>query len=401
MSRATISKVFTVPEEWVDRVRGGMPSFEPAQWGVDDSEAADGALAECQSSDQSRLAFAIFDQSANTWRLLPCGANEDCDDAFFARRVRRAIRLREQADLIAPESGFRLLNGEGDNLSGFYADVFAGHAIVWTQSPGHEEWARRIGRAMEAELGPHSIISKVRPTGDAPTGRLPHLLLHGEEPPSRITVVEHDLRYEIHLLGGLNTGLFCDMRDVRGAMLGWCKGRSVLNTFAYTGSFSLVAARAGAQRVTSVELAGGVVEWMKTNFHLNEMPATDPRFHFVKGDVFDFLKAQRRKDKTYDLIILDPPASTQMPGRRWFLKSDYDRLIAHALRLLSAEGLLLVAATSLGSRPEGIENQIRKAAKIARRRLRLLSSFTQPIDFPTQLIHPASRHLKCFLLMAD
>jgi 23S rRNA (cytosine1962-C5)-methyltransferase len=203
------------------------------------------------------------------------------------------------------------------------------------------------------------------------------------------------------LQGGLNSGLFCDMRDVRSQLRSWAKGRHVLNLFAYTGSFSLVAAMSGAKSVTSVDFAGGVLEWAKHNFQKNNLSPNDRRWRWIRADVFDFLKTSRRKSQTWDLIILDPPGTTSVPGRKWNLKSDYHRLIALALRVLAVEGILIVAANTRQSRPEGIEKHIREAAQICGRRLRLVSSMGLPADFPTQMIYPESRYLKVFVLHSE
>src|SRR5262249_43939877 len=160
-------------------------------------------------------------------------------------------------------------------------------------------------------------IGKVRPSGETPVGRMEFRTFSPEPPPRTTVVVEDNAKYEVHLTGGLNTGLFCDMRDVRRAIRPLSPNQRVLNLFAYTGSSSVAAALAGAKSVTTVEFAGGVVEWAKTNFALNELPTNDRHFKFTKADVFEFLKQARRHDDQWDLIILDPPISTNAPGRKW------------------------------------------------------------------------------------
>ena len=191
------------------------------------------------------------------------------------------------------------------------------------------------------------------------------------------------------------------MREVRRALRPWFHGRSVLNTFCYTGSFSVVAALENAKSVVSVDFSAGVLDWAKTNFQLNELNVNDKRFKFVRDDVFEFLRVSRRHDKMFDVVILDPPATTTVPGRRWYLKSDYGRLMGHALKVVSPGGLIVVAATCTASRPEKLETQIREAARESGRRLRLADSLGLPSDFPTQMIYPQARHLKCYLLLAD
>jgi 23S rRNA (cytosine1962-C5)-methyltransferase len=323
------------------------------------------------------------------------------DYGFFRRRIRRAAAWRKRLGLVGDESAYRLINGEGDGLSGLTIDVYARHALINVFAEALLPFAKPLAEALLHDKLAETVIAKTRPAGETPVGRVEYRTLSPEPPPREIVVAEDDARYEIHLLGGLNTGLFCDMRDVRRAVRNLAAGQRVLNLFAYTGSFSLIAALADAKSVTTVEFAGGVVEWAKTNFRLNDLPVDDRRFRFLKADVFEFLKAAKRKDDRWDLIVLDPPAVSTAPGRKWRLKTDYDRLIAHTLRVLAPGGVLVVAANTLQSRPEGVEKQIREAARQVGRRLRLVDSFGLPADFPTQMIHPESRYLKVFVLWSE
>lgn len=352
------------------------------------------------------IAYGLRDPSNGVMRVLPIGpADRDpldgLNQAFFARRLRRAIEWRETLGLVEGAKAYRLVNAEGDDLAGFTIDVYAGHVLIHTFSDDFASYLAPLAAALKETLRPHSIVAKVRPAGEVPAGRIPYTLLSDEPPPPSLTVDEMGVQYEVHLLGGFNTGLFTDMRDVRHFIGQISERRHLLNLFSYTGSFSVVAALTGAASVTSVEFAAGTLQWSKANFKLNELPVDDARHRFVKGDVFEFLKSERRSERQYDLIVLDPPATTVVPGRRWFLKTDYDRLIGHALRVLAPGGIMLIAASTLTTRPEGVEKQIKTAARDHGRRLRMLQSFGLPPDYPTQMIHPESRYLKAYVVQAD
>jgi len=386
------------------RVRGGTPFLERGAIDAPLEPATAGVAFRLIDAADNPAGYAIADPDNDCFRVLPLLPDEQArplDFGFFRKRIRRALSWRKRLDLVSKESAYRLINGEGDDLSGFIVDVYARHAVVYTFSPAFDAWADILAIALLAEDVCDTVVGKVRPSGETPVGRVEARQLSPESPPRTVVVAEDDAKYEVHLLGGINTGLFCDMRDVRRAIRPLSPNQRVLNLFAYTGSFSIVAALSEARSVTTVEFAGGVVEWSKTNFALNELPTNDRQFKFVKADVFEFLKQARRKQEAWDLIILDPPIVTNAPGRKWFLKSDYDRLIAHALRVLAPGGVIVVAANTVQSRPEGVEKQIREAAKATGRRLRLLDAFGLPADFPTQMIHPLSRYLKVFFLWAE
>lgn len=391
----------TLPDPWPARIAGGIPKIDAAELAIDWSQYADASSLVLAPADGPMLAYGIIDAANQCVRNWPAAPDEPLDESFFHRRLGRALRLRRDAGLVEPNSACRLVHDAGDGLSGFLVDKYGKFAVIYSFTPAFLPYARSLATALLSELRLEGVLFKVRPLGEPPRGRIPFEVLAGQEPPGRIEIAEHGARYEVHLAGGLNTGFFADMREARWAVASWSKGRHVLNTFAYTGSFSVVAALSGARSVTTVDFAGGALQWAMANFRLNGLATDSPKTRFVRADVLDYLRAERRKDKRWDLIVLDPPAATGVPGRRWYLRSDYDRLIARALKVLAPDGLLLVSASSQGSRPEGIEAQIRGGAREAGRRLRLLDSWGPPVDFPAPIIAPQMRHLKCFLLQAE
>jgi 23S rRNA (cytosine1962-C5)-methyltransferase len=395
------ARPFRLDDPWPGRVRGGIPFIAIEELEASGANLVDGEALGLVDAGGVLFGFGLVDLLNGLIRTLPAEPDDEFGPDWFRRRVARALTHRGRLRLTGEHSCYRLVNGEGDGLSGFLIDVYARHVIIHTFTPAFDEWVDWIAEAVALEQRPHSVISKVRPPGETPTGKIPHRLLFGDEPPRSLVVEEDRVKYEVHLTAGLNTGLFVDMRDARRRLRDHVHGQRVLNTFSYTGSFSVVAAMGGAKSVTSVEFATGNLAWERTNFGLNELDADEPKYRFVRSDVFEFLKAARRKGQLFDVVILDPPAATAVPGRRWFMKSDYDRLIAHALGVTTRGGLLMVAASSLQSRPEEVEKQIRKAAQQSDRRLRLLYNVGLPPDFPTQMIHPPSRYLKCYFLIAD
>jgi 23S rRNA (cytosine1962-C5)-methyltransferase len=395
----------TLNELWASRVRGGIPSIGLAELAslpipIDIATMTPGEVVSLRAENFDAVGFGIVDPESEVIWCYPADPDESFDERFFRKRVRQALALRKRLGLVGDESGYRLIHGEGDHLAGYQVDVYAQHVVIYSLSAALDShvpgWAEVIG----SELQPLSIISKVRPAGEVPTGKVPFRLEYGVEPPATLSVREDDLLYEVHLTGGINTGLFLDMRQVRRSLRPWLRGKSVLNLFSYTGSFSMLAVREGAKSITSVDFAQGVLEWTKANLALNEIPLSK-NIRFDRDDVLEYVKVARRHDKTFDVVILDPPAKTTVPNKRWFMKSDYGRLIAHALKILSPGGLLVVAASSAVAKPEKLESQIREAGKETLRRLRLVDSPGLPSDFPTQMIHPAARHLKCLFLLAD
>ncbi|QDU62476.1 Ribosomal RNA large subunit methyltransferase I [Planctomycetes bacterium Pan216] len=402
MEEVNKERLIALGDPWVSRINGGLPTLPISELPDAETIAPFDEPVRLVDDAGETIGIGLPEPNNGLFRVLPChDVDTPLDRSFFVARLERALELRRRLGLVDEEGAFRLVNSEGDELSGFLVDVYAGHVLIHTLAPDHREIVTLLADAIREVLGPKSIIAKVRPKGDISTGSIPFDVLSDEPPPKRIEVTEDGVRYEVHLTGGLNTGLFLDMRETRRELRRWCAGKRILNTFCYTGSLSVTAILAGAAHVTSVDFASGVLQWTKTNARLNGIADDDRRLKYVRADVFDHLKTSRRRDQRFDVVILDPPTKTTVPGRRWYLKSDYDRLVGHALPLLAPGGLLIAAVSSLQSRPEKVEQQLRAAAREQGRRLRLVATPGLPPDFPTQMIHPEGRTLKCYFLLVD
>ena len=223
-------------------------------------------------------------------------------------------------------------------------------------------------------------------------GKAQERLVWGEAPPTPLVVQENGVPFAVRLLGARHEGLFTDMRDERIRLAGMAAGRRVLNTFAYTGSFSVVAARGGAAEVTTVDIVAKVLEWAKENFRLSGI---DPgRHHFARMDTGEFLALALRRGWSWDIIVLDPPTFAVTAGRRWSLRKDYPALIGDATRVLAPGGFLWVAANTAGLQEKDLDRWISEGSEAAGRRLRTLARSGQPLDHPAPSGFPRYGYLK-------
>ena len=206
---------------------------------------------------------------------------------------------------------------------------------------------------------------------------------------------EAGARYEIHPRGGLNTGLFTDMREHRAALAQVAGGMRVLNLFAYTGALGLACARGGAAEVTNVDTSDGVQAWARGNFERNGALA---RARFETGDALRFVARAARDKERYDLVVIDPPAaSPARGGKGWIAGRDYGELVAATASIVPPGGLVWLAANGLDAGP---------LAKLAHKALRgrgaaLLASGGLPPEYPTALAQPADRYLQVILLRLE
>jgi len=320
------------------------------------------------------------------------------DAAFFRAHVRRALAARRRLGLADGESAYRLLNAEGDGLSGLAIDVYGPYAVVTALSRGLGNHARALATAAlavlpETDLPLRGAVLKVRlkAQGSSPERAKDQVI--GEEPPAKLIVRENGVPYEVHLRGGINVGLFCDMRDHRAGLARFVRDRRVLNTFAYTGALSLAAARAGAAAITSVDLAGGPLAWARENFRLSGLDPDEPRYRWETSDVFRFLDAERERGATHDVVILDPPTVSGARATSWAQKRDYPDLIAAACALLPEEGGHLWVSSNTHRGPSVLKH-VEAGLALAGRPAALLELGGLPPDFPTPVGWPAARYLE-------
>ncbi|HET6149282.1 MAG TPA: class I SAM-dependent methyltransferase [Polyangia bacterium] len=320
------------------------------------------------------------------------------DAGFFRAHVRRALALRRMLGLADGVSAYRLLNGEGDGLPALAVDVYGPYAVVTALSRGLLAHARLLGEAATAVL-PESglplrgvvLKARLKAQGSSPERVKDQVL--GEEPPAKLIVHENGVPHEVHLRGGINVGLFSDMRDHRAGLARFVRDRRVLNTFAYTGALSLAAARAGAASVTSVDLASGPLAWARENFRLSGLDPEAARFRWETSDVFRFLDAERARAASYDLIILDPPTVSGARATWWAQKRDYPELIAAACALLPEDGGHLWVSSNTHRGPSVLKH-VEAGLALAGRPAALLELGGLPPDFPTPVGWPAARYLE-------
>jgi len=296
---------------------------------------------------------------------------------------------------------FRVVHGAADGQPGRYRDrlgewqLFAGET-----PPTPAEAAALLGDA-EGPPAVRGVYFKrlLRQVRQTPVEEASPVHLAGEVASERFTVRENGLRFELSFREGYSTGLFLDQRENRRRLLtgqvtdgftlpapGPEGPPALLNCFAYTGAFSVCAARAGL-RTTSLDLSRKYLDWGRRNFELNGL---DPLAHdFIYGDVFDWLKRLGKKSRTFDVIVLDPPTFSRSPAGDFRATTDYGRLVSLALPLLRPGGVLLASTNAARFPAEDFVAQLRAAVASAGRSVVQEFRAPQPADFPVTPEEPA------------
>ncbi len=301
---------------------------------------------------------------------------------------------------------YRLTHAEGDGLPGLIIDVYGDVAVLQAHSVGMYRARHELATALQAVLGNalRAVYDKSAETvpaaalAEAP--RNGYLLGAGTGAEHR--VVENGHAFVVDWETGQKTGFFIDQRDNRALLARYAPGRRVLNTFGYTGGFSVYALTAGAALVHSVDASKRAIELTERNVALSaEADAFEAGRHAAFAqDVQHFFK-NPVSEELYDLIILDPPAYAKHLSARHNALMGYKRLNMSGLKHLAPGGLLFTFSCSQVVSPELFEGAVLAAAIEAGRPARILHRLTQPADHPVSLFHPEGAYLKGLVLAVE
>ncbi len=198
----------------------------------------------------------------------------------------------------------------------------------------------------------------------------------GDAPPApRFEIEENGVRYLMDMEAGYSQGIFLDQRNNRARLRQLChEGMTVLNTFSYTGAFSVCAALAGA-RTTTLDLAQPCLNWCRENMVLNGIDSNE--HHFCKGDTLHWLDRFARQGRQFDIIVLDPPTfSRDEKGRIWRVERDYGKLVAKAAACLTPGGRLLCTTNCRKLSDKGFRRLVSEGVPFGK-----LTSYPMPFDF--------------------
>ncbi|MFI3266266.1 MAG: class I SAM-dependent rRNA methyltransferase [Rikenellaceae bacterium] len=362
-------------------------------------ELDEGEIVDVYSNQAKFLGRGHYSSGSIAVRILSF-KDVELDDAWWQERLQQAYQLRCSLQLTGSEDTtcYRLVHGEGDSLAGLIIDIYGSTAVVQCHSAGMYNSRAQIAKALCAIYG-----SKLEAIYDKSASTLPNALQNGVvdsylygQNKGQEEVLENGNKFLINWEKGQKTGFFIDQRENRELVARYAKGRKVLNTFCYTGGFSVYALSAGASHVDSVDSSARAVELADDNVKLNfgdSAPHTP-----VAEDAFEYLK---KIDQSYDLIILDPPAFAKHHRVVGNALQAYKRLNARAMQQIKPGGILFTFSCSQAVSKEQFRTAIFSAAAIAGRNVSILHQLTQPADHPISIYHPEGEYLKGLVVYVE
>ncbi|HEV8000558.1 MAG TPA: class I SAM-dependent rRNA methyltransferase [Planctomycetaceae bacterium] len=307
-----------------------------------DSSARPGDLVAVRLDRRTLAGYGHFNPRAEiTVRLLSWGSDPP-DEAFWNKRLSAAIELRRDLlKLDAVTDAYRLIHAEGDGLSGIVVDKLGDVLSAEAFSLGMYQRSADLLKRLAEQTGARAWLVRPGPATLAQEA-FEGIALQSDGAPPAVTIQEFGTRFRVLFEGGHKTGFFCDQRDNRRRLAGFCAGKSVLDLCCYTGGFALQAKKLGnAAEVTGVDLDEEPIRLARENAGLNQV-----RINFVTSDVFTYMRDMLRNKRQYDVVVLDPPKLIRTrdefdEGRRKYL--DLNRL---AMQLVRPGGLLLSCTCS-------------------------------------------------------
>ena len=325
--------------------------------------------------------------------VLTSKRDETVDIEFFKRKIRSAIEYRKDFFRSSETTAFRLFNGEGDGVGGLSIDYFAGYYLITWYSLGVYELREIILEALKGLVDYKGIYQKKRFDGKGKYLEDRDDFLFGESAPKPLVVKENGVNFAIYLDDGAMVGIFLDQREVRKTIRDkYAKGKNVLNTFSYTGAFSVYAALGGAKNTTSVDLAKRSLVKTTQQFELNAIDLK--KQDIIVEDVFNYFKYAVRKKLLFDMVVVDPPSFARSKKMTFSANKDYVKLLKEVIQITNKNGIIVASTNSANFSMMIFRDFITKAFKELKGKYTIEERFSLPKDFRVLESFKESNYLK-------
>lgn len=366
----------------------------------EDEGITDGDLVAVDAIDGTRLGTGHYQSGGIRVRLLTFGDEEMPLTDLLRDKLTAALDLRAQLGLSTDPltNAYRIVHAAGDGLPGLILDRYASIVVIQCHSVGMHLIKDEIAAVIKELLG-----DEITTVYDKSMSTLPDRhpaengVLLGEDV-TEVVILENGRRFRVDVAGGQKTGFFLDQRENRWLLGSYAEGKKVLNTFCYTGGFSVYALLGGGAQVQSVDLSEGAIALAKDNAARNgDFDATHQAY---AADVMEWLK-EHADDQDYDIIVVDPPAFAKNKHKRHKAVQAYKRLNARAMKAIKPGGLLFTFSCSRVVERQLFYDTIVAAGLEAGRNCRVLHHLSQGPDHPVNLYHQEGEYLKGLVVRVD
>ena len=372
-----------------------------------DGNPDQGDVVEIFSEDGEFLGIGHFGTGSVSARIFSFEKIVSLED-LWKQRLQQAFAMRRNIGLTESKTtnAYRLVNAEGDGMPGLIIDWYNGTAVIQCHSKGMNAEKEKFVEILKQGYG-----ERLQAVYDKSAATLNHKMadpsqkieeenakstdsfLYGTEIGK--TVLENGNRFSVDLIQGQKTGFFIDQRDNRSLLSKYASGKKILNTFCYSGGFSVYGLQAGASLVHSVDSSAKAIALCDENIKLNNSAGKHESF---TSDVFDFMKTSTEE---YDIIVLDPPAFAKSQSARHHAIQAYTRLNQTAFKKIKKGGIVFTFSCSQVVDREMFVGAVTSAAIDSHRKIKVLHHLSQPADHPVSIFNPEGLYLKGLVLYVE
>src|SRR5215207_8612048 len=366
-----------------------------------EEEPVSGGTVDLLSSNRQFLARASYSPSSQIRARIWTFEDKPVDKDFFRQRIRSAIdtrqRLKVESAASSPSKGqanaYRLVYAESDGIPGLIVDRYGDVLVLQSLTAGSEFWKNTFADLLLEETGLTTIYER----SDADVRELEGLVtkighLRGDLPSYTFPITEHGLNFNVNLQSGHKTGSYLDQRANRLRVRELSSGKDVLDCFCYTGGFTVNALAGGANSVLSIDSSADALALCKENITLNNLDAS--RQTSLEGDVFHLLRKFRDENRSFDMIILDPPKFAPTAAQAERAARGYKDINLLAFKLLRPDGILVTFSCSGGIDAGLFQKIVAGAALDAGVEAQIVEHLFQGVDHPVSLHFPEGAYLK-------
>lgn len=358
-----------------------------------DAEPASGSTVDLLSSEGHFLARASYSPISQIRARVWTFNDEPVDKEFVRRRIRAAIEMRYS--IFDKSDSMRLIHAESDGIPGLIVDRYGDVLVLQSLTAGSEFWKETIANILVEETGIKNIYER----SDADVRELEGLkpitgVLRGAIKDLRLTIDEYGLKFKVDIEHGHKTGFYLDQSHNRHRVGEFAKDRDVLNCFCYTGGFSIHALANGAKSVLSVDSSSDALALLEENIAINRVRVPADRHTSLEGDVFQLLRKFRDENRSFDMIILDPPKFAPTAAHAEKASRAYKDINLLAFKLLRHGGILFTFSCSGGINADLFQKIVASAALDAGVDATIIEHLSQGSDHPVSLHFPEGAYLK-------
>lgn len=371
----------TVKSDYISAYKSGYPLLSKESildWEKVEQEGSIITLVDTKNKFVAKAYYGI--QNKGYGWILSLDKEEKIDTAYFSKKITDAIAYREDFFSDATTTAFRVFNGEGDGIGGLTIDYFDGYYLVTWYSLGIYKLRNAILEALQKSVIFKGIYQKKRFNTKGQYLDDADDFLFGSKAPEPLIVKENGVNFAIYLDDGAMVGVFLDQRDVRRTIRDkYAKNKTFLNTFSYTGAFSVFAALGGATKTTSVDLAKRSLAKTQEQFCINGVDVDAQEI--IVEDVFHYFKYALRKKFLFDIVVLDPPSFARSKKHTFSASKDYVKLLKEAIGITKKGGIVVASTNAASFDMMRFSDFISKAFKELKGKYKVEERFSLPKDF--------------------